>query len=357
VEEGLITWASVYEDTPLSESGGNPWPANADGLYRGRVTVSRAVAQSLNPVAVRILEQVGAERALDFARHRLGLTGLRPAEGGRLHDLTRASLALGQQSVGLTVREVTAAYTAFSDGIYRPPLSYHRVLDREGRVLLENRPADEGNRALTPENAALMTKLLSTVTETEEGTAARYMTLTGVETAGKTGTTQHNCDRWFVGYTPRLLAGVWMGYDYPAPLKGIHGNPCVGVWNDLMAVCEARYKGSPPKAAFDMPEGLVEAEYCPLSGRAHTEACADPVGGCEAARGWFVKGTEPRLPCDVHKEAPIRWVPFDPADPHRIPLLPGDVLTETTPPRPPDLPQPDKRPFFWFFGRRRRDNE
>jgi RNA polymerase sigma-70 factor (ECF subfamily) len=163
--------------------------------------------------------------------------------------------------------------------------------------------------------------------------------------------------RYFHSYTPRQLAGVWMGYDYPAPLKGIHGNPCVGVWNDLMAVCEARYKGSPPKAAFDMPEGLVEAEYCPLSGRAHTEACADPVGGCEAARGWFVKGTEPRLPCDVHKEAPIRWVPLDPADPHRIPLLPGDVLTETTPSRLPDPARPDKRPFFWFFGRRRRANE
>ena len=176
------------------------------------MTVGQSVAHSLNPVAVRILSEVGVEESFSFAQNRLGLGGLIHSSAGSANDCTVSSLALGQQSRGLTCRELTAAYTAFYDGIYRPPVSYHRVLDREGRVLLENTPATEANRALTAENAALMTRLLMTVTR--YGTAKRYLTITealAVETAGKTGTTQNNCDRRFVGYTPRLLAGVWMG--------------------------------------------------------------------------------------------------------------------------------------------------
>lgn len=353
VQARLITWSSLCEDAPVTEMNGIPWPANADGLYRGRVTVSRAVALSLNPVAVRILEQVGPAKALDFAGNRLGLKSLRPAEGGAANDLTLASLALGQQSLGVTSRELTAAYTAFFDGIYRPPVSYHRVLDGEGKVLLENRPADESGRALTPENAALMTKLLSTVTSTKEGTAARYITLAGVETAGKTGTTQNNCDRWFIGYTPRLLAGVWMGYDYPTELAGIRGNPCVTIWNDLMGACESLYVGAPPKACFEIPEALVELEFCPMSGMLRTEFCDDPVLGHDAERGWFVRGTEPHTPCDYHREPPIRWVPEDPADPDRIPHLPGTVVPEPESQRPPH-PLPPPKSFSRFFGFLRR---
>jgi penicillin-binding protein 1A len=230
------------------------------------------------------------------------------------------------------------------------------VLDREGRVLLENTPATEAGRALSSENAALMTRLLMTVTH--RGTAARYLTLTdtlGVETAGKTGTTQNNCDRRFIGYTPRLLAGVWMGYDYPAELKGIQGNPCVTIWNELMTQCEKAYRGAPFKAAFDCPGSLVEMDFCPLSGRALNEYCTDPVHGHPAARGWFIRGTEPQEPCTLHEEPPILIHPEDPSDPDRIPLLPDDLLPEADPllPVPPsDSDTPWYNRWFSFFSRR-----
>lgn len=330
LEQGLITWASLYEDEPLSEMNGIPWPANADGLYRGLVTVGQAMAHSMNPVAVRILEQVGKENAFAFAQNRLGISSLIPAKGRDANDMTIASLALGQQSRGVTVRELTAAYTAFTDGICRPAVSYHRVLDREGNVLLENRPAGESARALTPANAAIMTRLLSTVTQ--EGTAARYMTLQkmlGIETAGKTGTTQNNCDRWFIGYTPRLLAGVWMGYDYPAELKGIQGNPCVTIWDDLMKTCESLYVGAPRKPSFDTSEDLIELDFCPRSGLLPNEYCTDPDRGNATEHGWFINGTQPDTPCTFHKEPPIRIIPEDPADPDRIPLIPDDLLPES----------------------------
>ena len=352
LERGIITWADLYEDEPVTVRNGLPWPANADGLYRGPVTIGQAVAWSINPVAVRILEQVGMEQAFTFARDRLGMRGLLPAEGRAANDLTPASLALGQQSRGVTARELTAAYTAFSDGVYRPPVSYHRVLDREGKVLLENPPADEReNRVLTPANAAIMTKLLSAVTE--EGTAARSVTLSktlGIQTAGKTGTTQNNCDRWFIGFTPRLLAGVWMGYDYPTGMDGIRGNPCVGIWNDLMQTCESLYRGAPPRSAFPVPDNVIELEFCPLSGKLPNEFCTDPLDGHPTERGWFVKGTEPKDTCAYHTEPPIRIHPEDPADPDRIPLLPNDLIpeTETPLPKPPNAQSRDKWYTRWF---------
>lgn len=323
LERGLITWASIYEDEPLAERGGAPWPRNADGLYRGRVTVGDAMADSINTVAVRILAEVGNEASFAFLHDRLGMDSLLPPDSGGEHDLTISSLALGQQSRGVTARELTAAYTVFGDGQYRSPLSYHKVLDREGKVLLENPPAAE--RVLSPETAALMTRLLMTVTERGTACTIKLPAALGVEAAGKTGTTQNNCDRWFVGYTPRLLAGVWVGYDYPAELRGIQGNPCVGIWDVLMTTCETCYRGAPAQAAFDTPDDLVEVEFCPLSGSLPGEYCTDPTYGHDLQTGWFVRGTEPHAVCRYHEEPPIRVIPENPADPDRIPLLPNDI--------------------------------
>lgn len=356
LDRGLITWGSIFEDEPLCEKGGVPWPANADGLYRGRVTVGEAMAHSLNPVSVRILTELGAEESFAFTREKLGLNSLIPKGSGEGHDLTVSSLALGQQSRGITLRELTGGYTVFSDGIFRAPVSYHRVLDREGKVLLENKPAGGGARAISPETAALMTRLLMTVTD--HGTAARSITLPqalGIECAGKTGTTQRTCDRLYVGYTPRLLAGVWMGYDYPTELRGISGNPCVGVWDSIMTACETRYKGAPVKPHFDVCDSLVEQDFCPLSGCIPNEYCTDPLCGHPLEHGWFVRGTQPTDVCDVHEEPPIRVTPADPADPDRIPLLPNDLLPEIEPPEETEPPCPEApwySRWFSFFTRR-----
>ncbi len=329
LERGLITWGSIYEDRPLKEVNGTPWPSNGDGLYRGRVTVGRAVAQSLNTVAVEILEQLGTETSFQFLRESLGMKSLIPAGDGA-NDMTVSSLALGQQSYGVTLRELTAGYTACATGCFRAPVSYHRVLDRHGEVLLSNeRPAAEEGRVLSEETAAIMTKLLQGVTES--GTAASHIHLpesAGIAVAGKTGTTQNNCDRLFVGYTPRLLAGVWTGYDYPAPLDGITGNPSAATWNTLMGMCETAYRGAEAKTDFTMPPGVVPFDICPISGHALGPYCTDPFYGCKAERGWFSIGNAPWSICTEHVEPPVRLVPEDPAEPNRIPLLPGEWVTE-----------------------------
>ena len=334
LERGMVTWGSVLSDEPLTEKGGRPWPANADGLYRGRVTVAEAVARSLNPPAVELLEQVGTGESLAFLRDQLGMTSLISPAAGAVHDGTVSSLALGQQSVGVTSRELTAAYTALYGGLYREAVSYHRVLDREGNLLLENPPV--AHRVLSEETAAILTHLLMGVNSHEAGgTAARYLQRTptlGMETAGKTGTTQGGCDRRYIGMTPRLLTGVWMGYDYPSRQDGIKGNPCVGIWDDLTVICEALY-GAPQKVAFDLPASLVEVEFCPLSGCAMGPWCGEAYTGRPTARGWFARGTEPTEVCPLHEEPPITVTPHDPTDPNRIPLLPDDLIPDEAPSR------------------------
>ena len=329
LERGLLTWGSIYEDAPLEEANGVPWPANGDGIYRGRVTIGRAVAESINTVAVRVLDKLGMETSFQFLRESLGMKSLIPSNGGT-HDMTVASLALGQQCYGVTLRELTAGYTACATGCYRAPVSYHRVLDSHGNVLLSNpRVQAEEGRVLSEETAAIMTKMLEGVTEW--GTAASYIHLQntqGIAVAGKTGTTQNNCDRLFVGYTPRLLAGVWTGYDYPAPLDGIKGNPSAAVWDALMGLCESAYRGAEAKADFDLSPDVIPFDICPLTGHALGPYCTDPFHGCKAERGWFSVLHAPWGICSEHEEPPVRLVPDDPAEPDRIPLLPGEGVTE-----------------------------
>ncbi len=298
VERGLVGCASVREDAPVTTLHGIPWPRNADGLYRGRVTVSDALAHSLNTVSVRLLDEVGMRNSLDFLRERLHMDSLLVPSDGTAGDLTVSSLALGQQSRGVTLRELTGAYTVLTDGVFHAPISYRRVLDREGRVLLENRVG--GDVCLRRETAALVTSMLEEVVS--RGTASA-LTLpdSGVAVAGKTGTTQNTCDRWFVGYTPRLLCGVWMGYDYPAPLDDLGGNPCLGIFDAVMTQAERVYRGAPEQSAFSLPGDLLRVSYCRTTGLL-------PCPGCLAeekvADGWFLRGTEPQSVCDCHRCQP-----------------------------------------------------
>lgn len=288
LEKGLITWSSVYDDVP-TDFGERPWPHNASNSYRGLTDISYAVAESTNTVAVRVLEEVGLRESFETARTKYRLGGLHEANG--MTDCDRAALALGQLHYGVTLRELATAYTPFADrGIYHPYRSYYRVLDREGRVLLSN--ADAGEVVLSAENAAVMTKLLQGVVE--EGTASSITLRSRVECAGKTGTTGQVNDRWFVGYTPELICGVWCGFAYPEPMAG--KNICLKVWDDVMTAA-TRGEG---KRQFEVPSSLVRVSYCVDSGLLPSEACACDARGGRVAEGWFVRGTEPREICDRH---------------------------------------------------------
>lgn len=293
LEEGVINWASVYDDVPIEfdANGRSAWPKNANGVYRGLTDVSYAVAHSTNTVAVRILNDLGVQKSFHYAKEKFHLTGLLAGCNGK-SDCNVSALALGQPYYGVTLRELTAAYTAFADaGVYHQYRSYYRVTDAEGKILLAC--PDSGEVVLSAPNAAIMTKLLQGVIT--DGTSSVVTLQNITECAGKTGTTSNDYDRWFIGYTPDLICGVWCGYEYPEPLVG--KNPSTEIWNDLMRTIVLQNGG---RREFEVPDTLVRVSYCKDSGKLLTDACcADPRGSrCEI--GWFLHGEEPSAFCDCH---------------------------------------------------------
>ena len=292
LEKGLITWSSVFDDVPVGfgTNGKSAWPKNATNGYRGLTDVAYAVAESTNTVSVKILEKLGVDTSFLETKQRFHLENL--YEDGSITDRDIAALALGQLNYGVTLRELASAYSAFGDmGVYHESRSYYRVLDADGKILLSQ--ADGGEVVLSQGNAAIMTKLMQGVVE--HGTASSVTLKNRMECAGKTGTTNKDGDRWFIGYTPDLICGVWCGYEYPEPLSG--KNACLKIWDDVMGRITQTHGG---RKSFEMPSSLVKVSYCKDSGKLPCEACGYDPRGDRTAVGWFVKGTEPHEMCDCH---------------------------------------------------------
>ena len=292
LEKGIINWATVYDDVPVNfgKDEAHPWPKNANGVYRGLTNVSYAVAHSTNTVAVKILEQIGLRQSYETAKKKFHLDNLIDKRG--VTDCDVAALALGQLNYGVTLRELTAAYSVFLDaGVYHGWRSYYRVVDANGEVLLAS--PDVSEVVMSEGNAAVMTKLLQGVVQ--EGTSSAITLDKIVECAGKTGTTQNDFDRWFVGYTPELICGVWCGYEYPQSLEG--ANLCTGIWNRVMH----QILPSNAKRSFDVPSNVVKMSYCRDSGKLMDDACLFDSRGDRAQIGWFVQGNVPTERCDRHE--------------------------------------------------------
>ena len=291
LEEGIINWASVYDDVPIKfdTNGRSAWPKNADNTYRGLTNVAYAVAHSTNTVALRVLEELSLEKSYAYGRDRFHL-GL--VSSSTANDCDWAALGLGQLNYGVTLRELTTAYTALADGgVYHPYRSYYRVTDSEGKILLSR--ADEAERVLAPETAAIMTKLLEGVIE--QGTSSAVTLQNLCACAGKTGTTQNDHDRWFIGYTPSLVCGVWCGYEYPETLEG--RNLCTNIWNTVMRRIVTE-RGE--KRDFDLPTTVVQANYCRDSGKLLAPACQKDPRGNRVQTGWFTASSLPHTFCKCH---------------------------------------------------------
>ncbi len=309
LEEGLITWASVYDDVPVrfgdredaSQSNATPpvaWPKNATGTYRGLTNIHYAVENSVNTVVVRVLQDLGVENSFRFTKNTLHMKSLieekRLPDGRVVTDCDLAALALGQFNYGVTVREVTAAYSIFANqGIYNDTRSYLRVTDAQGYDIL-SKPY-HGETVLSEENAALMNKMLEGVIR--EGTAKSATLDETVSCAGKTGTTQNNCDRWFIGYSPHYICGVWYGYEYPQALPTDSKNICIRVWDEVMKSLHADTDNSQD---FAEAAGIVTVSYCRDSGLLPTSACRADARGDRTEEGYFADGTQPTEYCTCH---------------------------------------------------------
>ncbi len=311
LESGLINYATVYDDTPYDFGKGNnsPWPHNLPNRFDGLTNINSAIETSKNTVAVKVLDDLTLDYSFDFCKNELQMESLidllELSNGTKITDKGLAALALGQLNYGVTVREITAAYSMFTNaGIFNEAKSYLRVEDANGKVILEK--DDIGNVVLSEENAAIMTKMLTNVVN--RGTATKVTLKSQVNCAGKTGTTSNDYDRWFIGYTPYFIGGVWYGYEYPKSLANLKSNPCITIWDEIMTELHQKYidaaaNGGEALKTFEAPETVVSARYCRDSGLLMTEACyADPRGksGSRAEWGYFAKGTEPKGYCTTH---------------------------------------------------------
>ncbi len=268
-----FTPAHVILDTanPKQGEGGRVWkPKNYERTFYGETLLRTGIVHSRNVITIKLLEKLGVDYVIDYAKT-MGI------ESSLDRDL---SLALG--SSGLSLMELTRAYSVFANkGMLGTPLFITRVEDRTGRVLEEHSPSFV--EAVLPQTAYVMTDLLKAVIQ--EGTGRRVRDL-GRPAAGKTGTTNDLKDAWFMGYTPELVTGVWVGYDDPASMgKGETGSRAAApIWLQFMK----NVLDGMPVVDFEVPEGVMFANIDPDSG-----LLASKYTKGKPVRQAFSKGTEP----------------------------------------------------------------
>jgi penicillin-binding protein 1A len=291
--EAGYTPATVIDhlDEPIATFQG-AWTPEDGHSSATSLSLRTALRMSSNRAAVRLLQEVGIPRTVQYAKA-MGV--------GELP--TVPSLALGSGEV--TVQSLTAAYAAFANhGLVPHPTLIRRVEDREGRILYESN--DPSVRAISDTTAFLMTSMLADVINAGTGSRARRLGFT-LPAAGKTGTTNDFNDAWFVGFTPRLVAGVWVGFDQPHTIlpNGFAADIAVPLWAQFMKAATA---GDTPDW-FTPPPGVTTAVVCRISGKLATEGCndvdvVDQDGRIERRSmvytEYFARGTQPTTYCDLH---------------------------------------------------------
>lgn len=303
--EAGLTPATIVDDAPVEYAtgpGGRVWrPDNYDRKFRGPITIQRAVEESVNVVAIRVQERVGVRRTAEVAR-RLGVESpIQP----------NLSLALGTSDVSLL--EITAAYGALANrGAWVKPTAIRYVLDAQGKLLLENVP--NLRQAVAPETAYVITHMLRGAVERGTGGAARAL---GRPVAAKTGTTNDYSNAWFIGYTPELVTGVWVGYDRPRSLgrQETGARAALPIWTAFMTEALAGRPITdfpvPPRVTL-VPVDLLASGECArpvmmafMMGSEPTSIC----GPARASRSLDLAGSPEALPGRVEDRGSPRPVP------------------------------------------------
>lgn len=272
-----LTPATLLVDEPVTlESGTGSWsPQNYDRQYRGPVTVRTALEQSLNVPAVRTAHRTGIT----------ALTGLLHAFGVTTPVADDLSLALGSSSVSLL--QITSAYAGLANGgVVIHPVALSNMVREGGETIWS--PTLDRRQAASPQGTFLITSLLKGVVDHGTGAKARVLGVHG-PVAGKTGTTDGYRDAWFIGYTPEMAIGVWVGFDDERPLKLTGAQAALPIWSELALRLIPR-----DTPDFEVPVGVVQRKIDPKSGQLATSQCP------EKRVEFFIAGTEPTVYCEVH---------------------------------------------------------
>ena len=344
VEYGLVNWSTMLNNSPLYQkqdmvirdedycrrnglmglsnsqlkkypNAWRSWPRNYGGSYgdNSDVPLWNGLARSLNTIAVRVGDLVGADNIFNFVYNTLQLDTLDPTS-----DVGLAQLVMGSQTHGVTPMALAAAFQIFYDGEYTTPHLYTRVLDRDGNIYLENNATSY--QALTPDTAYVMNRLLKNVLYSSVGTAGgRYPNSKGMESFGKTGTASDEKDLWFVGGTPYYVTAVWWGYDAPYDMtktlskQQAKTRTCVMAWKALMEQVQADL----PYKAFPTSAGVVERRYCTQSGLLAGGSCPSTAVG-------YYRADDLPATCNYSHSAAPQSTEEDAAAPEQ-PVIPADT--------------------------------
>lgn len=304
-----MTLATIQTDEPYYYPGTKRLVKNWYRGYRGAVSIRKAIADSMNVIAVKTLEQVTPKIGYDYLLN-LGFTSLVDSytdSSGKVFTDIALPMALGGLTKGVTNLELTSAFASIANnGVYNKATFYTKVIDHNGNVLLNKSPStktetsgdgsqttitagSDSRQVMKDSTAWLLTDAMQDVVRSGTGTFLRFQEI-DMPLAGKTGTTTKNKDLWFVGYTPYLTAGVWGGYD--ASEKQTNTMYHKAIWKAIMEKINIRYE----KADFEKPDSVVSAYVCSKCGKLL------PDGSYSSSRKkeYFAKGNAPAETCAEH---------------------------------------------------------
>ncbi len=275
-DAGLVARPEPYE------------PHNYDATYDGRITLRRALSQSTNIVAVKLLNQVGYDHVIEYAE-KLKLLD-------RANLLPYPSLALGAPEI--TLQDMTLTYGTFArEGIRYEPRLITEILDAKSFPIERN--PKKGEQVISPQNAFLVADAMTDVIRGRKGTGALARRIGFRHIAGKTGTTNDYTDAWFIGFTRQLAVGVWVGRDANESIgRGATGsNTALPIWVRFMELIKSELKDQ----AFPVPEGVVAVPVDYYSGKKLTKDCGCDAG--DTVTAYFLRGTEPTEICSPNERS------------------------------------------------------
>ncbi len=300
IEMGLITPATVIDDNPL-ELNGRAWPVNVWPNYRGLTTVLYGVTQSLNTVAVRVLDMVTPEASYEFLESRYGITSLvsylEDAAGNVQSDMNRSPLSMGGLTRGVSTFEMAAAFATFPrNGMFTKASTLLEIKDANGSVVVDNHPVSDP--VIKATTAYYINSMLTNAVTSGTAVNAR---ISGQTVAGKTGTTSDAFDYWFCGYTNYYTAAVWTGYPTNEAVNNNLVNPSLPMWQKVMAQLHEGKENAP----FNVPEAMDTYRICLDCGNRATPECELDPRGSRVQTFRLFAGDAPAEACVCHVKVDV----------------------------------------------------
>ena len=259
LQEGILTASTRYLDVQTKFDNGKFEPKNDHSSYLGNISIRTAIAKSHNVPFVKIMAELTNEVSRDYLK-KMGITSLNDESDVGL------ALAIGGLYRGISPLEMAGAYaTIANDGVYRTPLFYTKIEDDKGNTVLE--PKQETREVCSKQNAYILKDLLTSVVES--GGTAPYCSISGMDVAVKTGTTNDDYDRWLCGFTNYYTGATWYGFDDPETVYYNRSNPSGDIWAATMRNLHKGKKSS----RFSKPDGVVWIKVCKETGLRASKKC------------------------------------------------------------------------------------